>query len=245
MGKKRSKKQRLSSDERRLAILEAAVPLFAEEGFRGVTTRKLAERAGVSEALLYQHFPSKEALYTEMQDWFCERHSDLEDRFLEQEPTTATLVLSLFIFATFVLKPPRNLAVDVVFPRLMLQSLLADGTFARMHHERNTQPFVDFMARGLAAARAAGDATPASTAPDRLCIHFAMNALIMIHINTLPTPPVFELPTDVTALMDHAMRFMLHGVGLTDAAIARHYDFARLEAQVTEFLTTQPTPEKE
>ena len=48
---------RLDSDERRQAIVEAAVPLFARKGFSGATTRELAEAAGVSEALLYRHFP--------------------------------------------------------------------------------------------------------------------------------------------------------------------------------------------
>lgn len=54
---------RLSSQERRAAILETAVQLFSERGFRGVTTRELAQALGVSEPILYQHFPSKKDLY--------------------------------------------------------------------------------------------------------------------------------------------------------------------------------------
>ena len=55
---------RLSSQNRRTAILAAAIRLFAERGFRGVTTRELAASLGVSEPVLYQHFPSKRDLYT-------------------------------------------------------------------------------------------------------------------------------------------------------------------------------------
>lgn len=55
---------RLSSQDRRSAILAAAIRLFSERGFRGVTTRELAASIGVSEPVLYQHFPSKKDLYT-------------------------------------------------------------------------------------------------------------------------------------------------------------------------------------
>ena len=54
---------RLDSDERRKAIVAAAVPLFARKGFAGTTTKELAEVAGISEALLFRHFPSKKHLY--------------------------------------------------------------------------------------------------------------------------------------------------------------------------------------
>ncbi len=54
---------RLSADERRAAILEAAVRLFAERGYRGTTTRALAEAVGVTEPVLYEHFRSKRDLY--------------------------------------------------------------------------------------------------------------------------------------------------------------------------------------
>ncbi len=54
----------MTSTERRAAIIDAAIRLFGERGFRGVTTRELAAAVGVSEPVLYQHFPSKRDLYT-------------------------------------------------------------------------------------------------------------------------------------------------------------------------------------
>ena len=54
---------RLSGGERRQAIADAVRGVFADKGFDGTTTRELAKAAGVSEALLYKHFPSKESLY--------------------------------------------------------------------------------------------------------------------------------------------------------------------------------------
>ncbi|MGC8794960.1 MAG: TetR/AcrR family transcriptional regulator [Bryobacteraceae bacterium] len=54
---------RLSAEERRAAILEAALRLFSKRGFRGTTTRALAEAVGATEPVLYEHFRSKRDLY--------------------------------------------------------------------------------------------------------------------------------------------------------------------------------------
>jgi AcrR family transcriptional regulator len=48
---------------RRDQILDAALACFASAGFRGTTTREIAARVGLTEAALYRHFESKEALY--------------------------------------------------------------------------------------------------------------------------------------------------------------------------------------
>jgi AcrR family transcriptional regulator len=53
----------MTSEERRAVIMEAAIKLFSERGFRGTTTRALAEAVGVSEPVLYEHFKSKRELY--------------------------------------------------------------------------------------------------------------------------------------------------------------------------------------
>src|SRR5262249_19323750 len=54
---------RLSALDRRRQIVRTASALFARRGYRGTTTREIAERAGINEALLFRHFPSKEKLY--------------------------------------------------------------------------------------------------------------------------------------------------------------------------------------
>src|SRR5438105_3369091 len=59
-----STKPRMTSDERRAAILQAALKLFAEKGFRGATTRELAAAVGVTEPVLYEHFRTKRDLYS-------------------------------------------------------------------------------------------------------------------------------------------------------------------------------------
>jgi len=53
----------MTSEDRRAAIMDAAIHLFSERGFRGTTTRALADAVGVSEPILYEHFKSKRDLF--------------------------------------------------------------------------------------------------------------------------------------------------------------------------------------
>lgn len=72
--------RRLNATDRRSQILTAAMEVFAEHGFHGTPTRELARRAGVSEALVFQHFPTKEALISAILD-----HVGFEDRIQMME----------------------------------------------------------------------------------------------------------------------------------------------------------------
>ena len=62
---------RLSFLDRRRQILRTASVIFARRGYRGATTREIAERAGINEALLFRHFPSKEKLYWTLIEELC------------------------------------------------------------------------------------------------------------------------------------------------------------------------------
>jgi AcrR family transcriptional regulator len=53
----------MKGDERREQILQTAVELFSQKGFKGTTTKEIATRAGVSEAMVFRHFATKDELY--------------------------------------------------------------------------------------------------------------------------------------------------------------------------------------
>ncbi len=65
------------------AILDAAIELFSEQGFDGVSMRQIAEKAGVSKANIYHHFDSKEALYFGIMHASAERLSMLVENLAE------------------------------------------------------------------------------------------------------------------------------------------------------------------
>jgi len=65
-------RRRMAASDRRLAILEAARAAFADGGFHQTSLDTVAERAGVSKALIYEHFDSKRALYLAMLEMHVE-----------------------------------------------------------------------------------------------------------------------------------------------------------------------------
>ena len=57
---------RIPAAQRRESILEAALDAFADGGYHQTSLDEVARRAGVSKALIYEHFSSKNELYGEL-----------------------------------------------------------------------------------------------------------------------------------------------------------------------------------
>ena len=64
----RDNKPRLPRDERRALLLAAALEVFTAAGYHSAAMDEIADRAGVSKPVLYQHFPSKLELYLAVLD---------------------------------------------------------------------------------------------------------------------------------------------------------------------------------
>src|SRR3954453_1742844 len=63
-------KRRLSAIDRRAAILAAAPDIFSGRGYHAASIDEIASQAGISKALIYEHFPSKKDLHASL----LERH---------------------------------------------------------------------------------------------------------------------------------------------------------------------------
>ncbi|WP_026919322.1 TetR/AcrR family transcriptional regulator [Gordonia shandongensis] len=59
---------RMTGAQRRLQLIEVARGLFAERGFEGTSIEEIAQRAGVSKPIVYEHFGGKEGLYAVVVD---------------------------------------------------------------------------------------------------------------------------------------------------------------------------------
>jgi TetR/AcrR family transcriptional regulator len=53
----------MPASDRRTQLLDIALTVFSQKGFDGATTKEIAAAAGVTEAVIFRHFPSKQALY--------------------------------------------------------------------------------------------------------------------------------------------------------------------------------------
>ncbi|MGH9061793.1 MAG: TetR/AcrR family transcriptional regulator, partial [Acidimicrobiales bacterium] len=60
------RQQRLPAARRRSQLLEVAQQLFGARGFHDTSMEDIADAAGVTKPVLYQHFPSKRDLYLEL-----------------------------------------------------------------------------------------------------------------------------------------------------------------------------------
>ena len=82
-----------TAEERRATVLAAALPIFAEQGFRAASTVAIARAAGISQAYLFRLFPTKTdlfvAVYDEARSRIVAILADAADRAGDDEPLHA------------------------------------------------------------------------------------------------------------------------------------------------------------
>jgi AcrR family transcriptional regulator len=66
-------RQRSTAEERRDAVIEAAIAEFGEHGYHATSTAAIAKRAGISQPYIYALFPDKETLFLACYRRGCER----------------------------------------------------------------------------------------------------------------------------------------------------------------------------
>jgi len=210
---------RLDSDGRRKAIVTAAVPLFARKGFAGTTTRELAAAAGVSEALLFRHFPSKQSLYREILALGCEGDPALEKLATLPASTETLVCIVRFMVRRFVLGEEIERPELDMRMRLLLHSFLEDGDYARELFAAICPRVVPLFTASLEAAATAGDLArlPASGANR---FWFAQHVAGMMAFAFLPPQGCIPYEGALEQMVDEASDFILRGIGMTAAAIA-------------------------
>ncbi len=128
-----SNKIRMPGQERREAIIAAAITLFSQKGFRGTTTREIAAAVGVSEPVLYQHFTTKSELYAAIIEYKSmegeAKFGHLLDSALESDDDHT-------FFATLGTIIIRWYTEDPSYARLLLYSALEGHELSTLCYER-------------------------------------------------------------------------------------------------------------
>jgi len=223
-------RKRMTRTNRKQAILEAASPLFAQNGFHGTSVRDIARAADVSEALLYKHFPSKEVMYDEMLDYAGAVSATALDKLQDMQPDTETLVVHIYFLVRVILfEVPGLQEQQRLHERLLFRSLLGDIKYARTHFRNIQDILVDSISACLEAAIEAGDVEENSIGNRNkiwLVHHLAM-ALNLCHMSD---EPAFEYDTSKDELAEQAVLFCLRGIGMKKSAITRHFQPDKLKA---------------
>jgi AcrR family transcriptional regulator len=98
-------RRRLTAEERRTGILDAALAVFSQRGYHPASIDDIAREAGVSKALIYEHFASKQELYA---DLIARNARELTQRLaaslvgVELESSASRLAAGLDAFFAFV-----------------------------------------------------------------------------------------------------------------------------------------------
>jgi AcrR family transcriptional regulator len=216
-----STRTRLSGQARREAIIEAARRVFSEKGFYGATTRELATEAKVSEALLFKHFPNKQAMYTAMlENCFRTEFASEYHRLLKLEPSTSTLILMLHFLCSKMILGDHD-AKDI--HRLMLRSLSEDGEFMSVLVSHIGTTFIPKLRQCREAAAEAGDLCK-HAAPIKNSPWLTQHLVLMLGFMRVPQRTVVEYRGPREKLVEEAVTFCLRGLGVSDDAVAKHYN---------------------
>jgi len=123
---------RMTGDKRREQILQTAVDLFSQRGFKGTTTKEIARAAGVSEAMVFRHFATKDELYGAILDnkgcedgvhkfpW--EENEKLQEAMREKD--------DFAVFYNIAIDALNKHQKDVGFMRLLFYSALEEHALA-------------------------------------------------------------------------------------------------------------------
>jgi AcrR family transcriptional regulator len=134
---------RMAGEERRLQILGVAVSLFSQKGFSGTTTREIAVAAGVSEAMVFRHFATKEELYSAILD-----HKTCAGSAINPREVVGAAVKEKndrAVFEGLAYHALERHDSDTEFHRLLLHAALEQHELAAMFWERNVRPLYEFL----------------------------------------------------------------------------------------------------
>jgi len=224
--------KRMSGDSRRRQILDAAKQCFAQHGYAGTTTKRVATAASISEGLLFRHFATKAQLHSAILEEACETDPDL-NRLLKLQPSTETLVF-------FIREMIRHFLAVKTLPngdkgekiRLTASSHLDDGEFARLLFEKVSALIAPKFESSVEQAIATGDVMPVGISPFHL-FWFTHNLLYTIAMTRLPERPTLGYPAD-DVFTRQLMEFVLRGIGFTPTALARYLDAEKNHDLVSE-----------
>ena len=164
-------RRRLTAEERRAGILDAALAVFSARGYHASSIDDIAREAGISKALIYEHFDSKQSLYGDLLE---QNANELFERLasslagVEVESGAARLATGLDAFFSFVEErrdawrilfrdvsdPETSAALDRIVEQVtvVVAALIAQDPGARSQDKHESEPAIRVLAQMLVGA---------------------------------------------------------------------------------------------
>jgi len=196
----------MSASDRRNQLLDVAIDLFSRKGFGGTTTKEIAAAAGVTEAIIFRHFATKQDLYKAILDtrcadpiasaWFAEAR-----QFMENNDDAG---LFRALVATIV-KCKRE---DPRFERLMLHAALEGHELAIMHHNQFTLPIGKQLIDYIVKRQAEG----AIRKFDPAAVLFAVAGVAQFYASQKYLYQCADIPLSDDAIIDAFLAILMKGL---------------------------------
>jgi TetR/AcrR family transcriptional regulator len=139
----KSTQNRLQAGKRRCQLLDTALDCFSQRGFRGTTTKEIAAAAGVTEAIVFRHFPSKQALYEAV---LADRHESAEmQEWLNQTKACMDQKDDAGLLRTIAMKILESHRRDARMHRLLLFAALQGDEQALAYHRQLSIPVYELL----------------------------------------------------------------------------------------------------
>jgi AcrR family transcriptional regulator len=192
-------------DETQERLLETAAQLFSQRGYAGISMRHIATAVGITQAAIYHHFASKDALYIDAISYlFDELTLGVSEQMAAIDEPVDRLTLVITRLLIVMDEDPR-------FRRIYLRELLEGDDDRLAALARNT--FADFYEPLYTLM---GELAPGT---DSQLLIFSLTGMVFHHLETRKLAPHLPHYTpekdDLPALATHITQLFLRGIGPT------------------------------
>jgi len=202
----------MAGEERRDQLLRVAMSLFSDQGFRGTTTKEIAHAAGVSEAMVFRHFATKEDLYAAILDYkACSGGGSFDPAVMAAEAIKAKD--DRRVFESLALGALDYHDHDPEFQRLLLHSALEKNKLAQMFFDEFVLKVYQFLGGYIRERQRDG----ALIEIDPAIVVRCFIGMVMHHSlnNNLWDPDRHLLNISNEAAAKHFTEILLHGITAT------------------------------
>jgi len=221
------KRSRISGNERKARILDEARRIFSKYGYDAARTQDIARAAQVSEALVYRHFPTKQALYRAVLRRTIREQNANHDIVGLRDTTARGLITNLHTYFRVVVGDgPEQVREGF---RLLLASVAGDGSFASLIYRRANRMMNERVRQILIRARESGDIV-GEVLDARNTSMFTEHIGTMMNTLAAMAPQATPYSGDKDKIVRDAVWFCCRGLGFTEAAITRYLDMTEGDA---------------
>ena len=149
---------RMTGDKRRELILHTAFDLFSQRGFSGTTTKDIARASGVSEAMVFKHFSSKDELYAAIIETKTRKDGLRKFPWEDNQPMLAAMAADddYGVFYHWAMHALNKQQTEVNFMRMLFYSALEEHKLAERFFGEFITEIYDFLGKYIKRRQKAG-----------------------------------------------------------------------------------------